>query len=67
MLTLEMLEKADKVITMGCSVGEVCPMSIVETEDWGIADPAGKSIEKFREVRDLIKKRVEELLKKLEV
>lgn len=66
LLTLEMLEKADKVITMGCSVEGVCPGAIVETEDWGIEDPAGKPIEKFREVRDLIKEKVADLVRKLE-
>ncbi len=35
-LTLEMIEQADKVITMGCAVEEVCPGNFVETEDWGL-------------------------------
>ncbi len=65
-LTLEMIEDADKVITMGCMVGDVCPGAIVETEDWGIEDPDGKQIEKFREVRDLIGKKVEKLVRDLE-
>ena len=62
LLTLEMTEAVDKVITMGCMVGGVCPASIVETEDWGIEDPSGKGFEKFREVRDTIKRKVEHLL-----
>jgi len=66
MLTLEMLEGADRVVTMGCLSGELCPAALVPTEDWGIEDPAGKSIEKFREVRDVIRKKVEELVKELE-
>lgn len=48
LLTLEMLDAADRIITMGCAVGEVCLGVIVETEDGGIKDPIGKSIEKFR-------------------
>jgi arsenate reductase len=65
LLTPGMLNAADKVITMGCAVGDVCPGALVETEDWGIDDPAGKPIEEFRRARDLIRKRVEELIKKL--
>lgn len=64
LLTPEMLDAADKVITMGCAVGDVCPGAIVETEDWEIDDPAGKSIEEFRRVRDLIREKVEKLVEK---
>jgi len=64
MLTREMIEEADKVITMGCGA-DVCPAPLVESEDWGIEDPSGKSMEKFREVRDQIKERVEKLLNQL--
>lgn len=65
LLTFEMLDSVDKVITMGCAVGDVCPAAFVETEDWSVEDPAGKSIEKFREVRDIIKKKVEKLVRGL--
>jgi len=64
MLTQEMIREADKVITMGCGA-EVCRAPLVESEDWGIEDPSCKSIEKFREVRDQIKRRVEKLLDQL--
>ena len=61
-LTLEMLEQVDMVISMGCGVEGVCPASFVETEDWNMDDPKGKSIEKVREIRDEIKTRVIKLL-----
>lgn len=61
-LTLEMIEQADKVITMGCGVDEVCPGTFVETEDWGIDDPRGKPLQKVREIRDQIQVRVSGLL-----
>jgi arsenate reductase len=64
-LTLEMLREADKVIIMGCSIGGTCPGAIVEAENWDIEDPAGKSIEKYREVRDYIMEKVKELIKRL--
>jgi len=66
LLTLEMLDAADKVITMGCAVGDVCPSAMVETEDWGIDDPVGKPIEEFRRVRDVIRKKVAQLVIDLE-
>lgn len=62
LLIIEMLESADRVITMGCAVGDVCPGATVETEDWGIEDPTGKSIEKFRKIRDVIRDKVEKLV-----
>ncbi len=64
-LTLEMAEQADKVITMGCGVEEVCPGSFVEAEDWDIDDPRGKSLEKVREIRKQIQVKVLELLTKI--
>jgi len=64
-LTVEMLNQADKVITMGCGAENVCPASFVETEDWGLEDPKGKSIDEVREIRDEIKSRVAKMLKNL--
>ena len=63
-LTMEMLDQADQVVTMGCGVEGVCPASFVETEDWQLADPKGKPIEEVRRIRDEIKTRVTRLLEK---
>lgn len=63
LLTYEMLEDADRVITMGCGVEEVCPGTFVPAEDWQLEDPKGKPIEKIREIRDEIKSRVEVLVR----
>lgn len=65
-LTLEIVEGADRVITMGCSVEEVCPASFIPTEDWALEDPEGKPIEKVREIRDEIRARVERLIAEIE-
>jgi len=72
-MTLEMVESADKIITMGCGVnlddvdhgGAVCPAVFVESEDWGLEDPKEQPIEKVREIRDLIKARVEKLIEEM--
>lgn len=69
-LTIDMIERADKIVTMGCGVslddmehqGGVCPASFLETEDWGLEDPKGQPIEKVREIRDEIKSKVESLI-----
>ncbi len=61
-LTPEMIEQADKVITMGCGIEDMCPATFVETEDWGIDDPRGKPVEKVREIREQIQAKVLELL-----
>jgi len=61
LITAEMVKEADKVILMGCG-GNACPTVPKEVIDWQIEDPVGKGIEKFREVRNLIRGRVEELL-----
>jgi len=67
MLTLEMVEKADQMITMGCGAdaGGLCPASFIQTEDWALDDPKGKSLEQVRIIRDEIKKRVEKLVKEI--
>ena len=65
MLTFEMVESADRVITMGCGVEGVCPASFVPTEDWELEDPEGKPIERVRQIRDEVKARVEGLIKEL--
>jgi arsenate reductase len=61
MITAEMVQEADKVILMGCG-RNACPIVPKEVEDWQIEDPAGKSIEKFREVRDTMREKVENLI-----
>ena len=66
LLTFEMMESADRAITMGCNVAETCPASFIPTEDWELADPEGKPIEDVRQIRDEVKTRVEELLRDFE-
>lgn len=63
-ITLEMVEQAERMITMGCGAEAeaVCPASFIETEDWALEDPKGKSLEQVREIRDQIKAKVAELL-----
>ncbi len=56
---------ADVVVTMGC--GDVCPVLPGKTYvDWGLEDPAGKSLDRVRELRDEIQGRVSELAAQLD-
>jgi arsenate reductase len=63
LLTPAMMDGIDKAITMGCQ--DVCPVTTVETEDWGLEDPRGKSKEEVRKIRDEIKRRVGILVKEM--
>jgi arsenate reductase len=65
LLTFELVERFDRMITMGCGVEETCPAGFLPTEDWGLDDPEGKSIEEVRHIRDEIKARVEKLVAEL--
>ena len=65
-LTNEAVQESDVVITMGC--GDACPFYPGKRyEDWVLEDPAGQSIEKVREIRDEIRRRVDELIKEIAV
>jgi arsenate reductase (thioredoxin) len=66
-LTMEMIQSADKMITMGCGddAEGVCPARFIETEDWALEDPKGKPVAGVRIIRDEIKRRVTELLKEI--
>jgi arsenate reductase len=51
---------ADVVVTMGC--GDVCPvLPGTSYLDWGLPDPIGQPLERVREIRDDIARRVDEL------
>jgi arsenate reductase (thioredoxin) len=53
-------EAFDVAVTMGC--GDACPMiNAARREDWQIPDPREMPPEQFREVRDLIGRKVTEL------
>jgi arsenate reductase len=68
LLTSAMTEDADKIITMGCSVEKICPAPLLKNViDWDLEDPKGKPMEKVREIRDEIEKRVLKLIAELKI
>ena len=65
-LTTEAVEVSDVVITMGC--GDACPVLPGKRYlDWELTDPAGKTPEEIRPIRDEIDARVRGLLDELGV
>jgi arsenate reductase len=65
LLTTELAEQADIVITMGC--GDACPyIPHKRYIDWDLPDPKGRPISEVRATRDDIARRVKELVTDLE-
>ena len=63
-LTEAMGLSSDVIVTMGC--GDSCPVYPGKRYlDWELSDPAGKSIDEVRRVRDDIEHRVAELVRSL--
>ena len=61
-LTEDMIRNSDKIINMGCMDKSFCPtLFIPRVIEWRIEDPKGKPIEKVREIRDEIERRIKEL------
>jgi arsenate reductase len=60
-LTTDAVEASDVVVTMGC--GDACPIFPGKRYlDWQLEDPAGKSVEAVRPIRDEIETRIRGLL-----
>lgn len=67
LLTTKMAEEADRIITMGCSVEKFCPAPLLKNViDWGLKNPKGKPIEKVRQIRDEVEKRVLKLVSEID-
>jgi arsenate reductase len=62
LLTPELLEGVDMAVTMGCGDNAACPAAWVKTVDWQLDDPAGQPLEKVRQIRDEIRRKVTQLL-----
>lgn len=61
-LTDELMKTSTKIVNMGCMYEGWCPTQYANVaDDWGLEDPKGKPIEKFRQVRDKIEDRVRDL------
>jgi arsenate reductase len=56
----EMQLHADWAVTLAC--GATCPYVPTIVEDWDVPDPAGKSVDEVRLIRDQIELRIADLL-----
>jgi protein-tyrosine-phosphatase len=57
-------QAVDVAVTMGC--GDACPLvRAARREEWDVPDPREMPPERFREVRDLIERKVKDLLASL--
>jgi protein-tyrosine-phosphatase len=62
-ITEDMIKSSEKSVNMERTE---CPMLFINNViDWGIEDPKGKPIEKVREIRDEIERRVREIAESL--
>ncbi len=61
LLTRELAEQADIVVTMGC--GDECPYIPGKRYiEWDLPDPRGRSLDEVRAIREDIARRVDSLL-----
>ncbi len=61
LLTRELAERADVVVTMGC--GDECPYIPGKRYiDWSLPDPRGRPLDEVRAIRDDIARRIDSLL-----
>jgi len=66
LISIQMVQEADIVITMGCAAEGFCPAPLLEkVVDWDLEDPKGKSIEEVRQIRDEIERRVLKLINEI--
>jgi len=65
LLTRELAEEAEVVVTMGC--GDECPYVPGRRYlDWELEDPKGRPLDEVRATRDEIDRRVRELVEELD-
>lgn len=66
LLTTELAQQADVVVTMGC--GDTCPyIPDKHYIDWNLPDPKGRPLDEVRTTRDEIERRVRTLVDELNV
>ncbi len=67
-LTRQQLEQTDRVVSLGCPLPpDLAAAAAGKIEEWPMPDTMGKPVEAVREVRELIKARVQRLIGELEM
>ena len=63
----EQLQQADRVVSLGCPLPpDLATVAAGKIEEWPMPDTTGKPVEAVREVRELIKARVQQLIGELD-
>jgi protein-tyrosine-phosphatase len=63
LISNQMVREADMIIVMGCGAEGFCPAPLLDkVVNWELEDPKDKPIEKVREIRDEIERRVKKLI-----
>jgi protein-tyrosine-phosphatase len=64
-LTPALIADADRVISMGCGIADACPVTLGLRidEEWNIPDPAGRSLDEVRAIRDTIRAKIKQLVR----
>jgi arsenate reductase (thioredoxin) len=66
-VTAGQLRQADRVVSLGCPLApDLAAAAEGKIEEWPMPDTTGKPVEAVREVRELIRARVERLLDELD-
>jgi len=61
-------KECDLVIIMGCGAEKMCPAWVVsKSENWALVDPKEQDLVVYRKIRDTIKRRIMELIKRIEM
>lgn len=63
LIDTQMVQEADTIIVMGCDARGFCPAPLLKKViDWELEDPKDKPVDKIREIRDEIERRVKKLI-----
>jgi len=66
LLDTQGLQEADVVVVMGCGAQGFCPAPLLKKViDWELEDPKGKPLQKVRQIRDEIEKKVRRLINEI--
>jgi arsenate reductase len=66
-VTPAQIERADRVVSLGCPLEpELAAVAAGKIEEWSMPDTTGKPLETVRQVRELIRARVDRLLGEME-
>jgi arsenate reductase len=67
LLTSEMIDKAGRIIALGCGAEDLGLSADVPVEEWQLENPKGQTLEEIRGIRDQVRQKVSQLLRELDI